>query len=306
MFRIIDESKKIEEFLKKNKYDIVHIHYTTPLRAPYLLALKKAGVKTRIYHAHSAYVLGKNKMKLIIYDYMRKKITKWGTHFFACSKAAARWIFEDELIKQNKVQVIYNGIDTEKFKYDLQAREQIRKEYNLENSYVLIHTGRFTEQKNQKFLVRIFEKLIKENPNVFLMLLGDGELKGEVEQLVKQKGLDEKVLFLGVRSDVNKFLSAADCYIMPSLYEGLPVAAVEAECSGLPCVFSKNITNEVALTNQCSFLSLDEEIDVWLNEIKNYHNEKRSDASIIVREEGYDVQDIADKMQAFYLKQSCK
>lgn len=306
LIRIMDESKKIEEFLKKNKYDIVHIHYTTPLRAPYLLALKKAGVKTRIYHAHSAYVLGKNKMKLIIYDYMRKKITKWGTHFFACSKAAAAWIFEDELIKQNKVQVIYNGIDTEKFKYDLQAREQIRKEYNLENSYVLIHTGRFTEQKNQKFLVRIFEKLIKEKPNVFLMLLGDGELKGEVEQLVKKKGLDEKVLFLGVRSDVNKFLSAADCYIMPSLYEGLPVAAVEAECSGLPCVFSKNITNEVALTNQCSFLSLDEEIDVWLNEIKNYHNEKRSDASIIVREKGYDVQDIADKMQAFYLKQSCK
>ena len=304
LIRIMDESKKIETFLKKNKYDIVHIHYTTPLRAPYLLALKKAGVKARIYHAHSAYVLGKNKMKLIIYDYMRKKITGWGTHFFACSEAAARWIFEDELIKQDKVQVIYNGIDTEKFKYNLQAREQIRKEYNLKDNYVVIHTGRFTEQKNQKFLVRIFEKLEKEMSNAVLMLLGDGELKGEVEQLVKQKGLNEKVLFLGVRPDVNRFLSAADCYVMPSLYEGLPVAAVEAECSGLPCIFSKNITNEVALTDQCSFLSLDEGVDVWLSEIKNYYNENRLDASMIVRENGYDVQDIADKMQAFYLKQA--
>lgn len=301
LLRILDESKQIEEFLKKHHYDIVHVHYTTSLRAPYLLALKKAGVKTRIYHAHSAYVLGKNKIKLMIYNYMKKRITKWGTDFFACSRAAAAWIFEDELIKKNRVKVIYNGIDTKKFKFDIQSREEIRKEYNLEDNYVIIHTGRFTDQKNQKFIVEIFEKLVKDIPNAFLVFLGNGDLKEEVEQIVRKKNLDKKILFLGVRADVNKFLSAADCYVMPSLYEGLPVAAVEAECSGLPCVFSENITDEVKLTKQCSFLSLDEDVDIWVNELKKYNNTDRLDGSKIVKEKGYDVQDVADKMQRFYL-----
>ena len=301
LLRILDESKQIEGFLKKHHYDIVHVHYTTSLRAPYLLALKKAGVKTRIYHAHSAYVLGKNKIKLMIYNYMKKRITKWGTDFFACSRAAAAWIFEDELIKKNRVKVIYNGIDTKKFKFDIQSREEIRKEYNLEDNYVIIHTGRFTDQKNQKFIVEIFEKLVKDIPNAFLVFLGNGDLKEEVEQIVRKKNLDKKILFLGVRADVNKFLSAADCYVMPSLYEGLPVAAVEAECSGLPCVFSENITDEVKLTKQCSFLSLDEDVDIWVNELKKYNNTDRLDGSKIVKEKGYDVQDVADKMQRFYL-----
>lgn len=129
--RILDEAHQIEEFLKIHPYEIVHIHYTTPLRAPYLLAAKKAGVATRIYHAHSAAVSGKSKLKLLFYEYYRKKIVKWGTTWFACSKAAAEWIFPEQLLQAGNVEIVHNGIDTERFKYNASKRNMIRKQLGL-------------------------------------------------------------------------------------------------------------------------------------------------------------------------------
>lgn len=302
LLRVLDESKQIETFLKNHPYNIVHIHYTTPLRAPYLLAAKKAGVPIRIYHAHSAAVSGKSKLKLLIYDYYRNKISDWGTDFFACSKAAAEWIYPKKLITNNKVKILYNGIDTIRFKYNPEKRKVIRDELNLEESFTIIHAGRFIDQKNQTFLVRIFAQIKTRHQNSKLLLLGTGETVNDVKKLVEKLGLINDVDFLGVKSNVEDYLSAADCYVMPSLYEGLPVAAIEAQCSGLPCVFSTNITSEVKVTNKVKFMSLNDSETNWCNEICEFLGDRREDGSTAISEHGYNVKDVSNKLEHFYVK----
>lgn len=305
--RILDETKKMQKFLETHPYDIVHIHYTTPLRAPYLYAAYKANVKTRIYHSHSAYITGKSKAKMLVYRFMKNTIAKWSTHCFACSKAAAEWMYPQTLLTNtnSKVSVIYNGINTQKYKFNIDARKEIRQELKLEDQYVLIHVGRFSEQKNQSFIIDIFSKIIEKRENVSLLLLGTGEMLEEMKQKAKMLGMEKQIKFLGVKDDVNRYLSAADCYIMPSLYEGLPVAAVEAQCSGLPCVFSENITREIELIPNVKFLSLDTTIDEWVEAVLQNENLERRDFSEDIRNKGYEEQKIAFELQNFYLNNSC-
>lgn len=302
LLRIVEEGKMIQDFLQKHPYDIVHIHYTTPLRAIYLKNLKNAGVSTRIYHAHSAFVSGKNIVKHMIYAYMRKMITKYATDYFACSEAAGEWIFEKKLVSSGTVQVIYNGLEIDRYTFDENKREAIRNELNIGNKYVLVHTGRFTEQKNQMFLVKVFNELHKKNKDTFLLLLGDGPLKGVVEEMVKELDIDKAVLFLGVKNNVQDYLFAADCYVMPSLYEGLPVAGVEAQCAGLPCVFSDNITREVGLIKETVFLSLNQPIEKWCEQILELEGHRNYNAHNEIRKSGYDMSDVANRLQDFYLK----
>lgn len=299
--RIQKEAKVLYEFLCEHEYKVIHIHYTTPLRAPYLLAAKKAGVPVRIYHSHSAEVSGKNRMKLFIYDYFRQKISMWGTDFFACSKAAATWMFTEKLIDSGNVKVIPNGIDCNRFRFRENVRDEVRKRLALEDSYVIIHTGRFLEQKNHKFIIEVFKELKKKETNAKLLLLGTGDLLEDIKLQVKSSGLEKDVVFLGVKTEVECYLCAADCYIMPSLYEGLPVAAVEAQCAGLPCVLSENITEEVVLRENVSFLSLDTPISEWRDEVIKYKNIPRKDGSCDVAASGYDVQNVANELQKLYL-----
>ena len=303
LIRILKESIDLYHFLKKNPYSIVHIHYTTPLRAPYLYAAKKAGVKVRIYHSHSAEVSGKNKIKVLIYNFMKKKIKKWATHWLACSKAAALWMFPQELCDNNQVKIIYNGIDINQYKFNIKYRKEIREQLKLNDQFVLVHTGRFLEQKNQTFIIDIFNEIKKNDKTAILLLLGEGELKPQIEQKVKNMNLNNSVMFLGVRNDVYKILSASDCYIMPSLYEGLPVAAVEAQCSSLPCILSENITDEIKLIDKVIFLSLNDSYEKWANAIMQFkNNNTRKDESHIIRKNGYDSYEVASKLQDFYLR----
>lgn len=300
LVRILKESRELYHFLCKHPYHIIHIHYTTPLRAPYLFAAKKAGVPVRIYHSHSAEVSGKSKMKIKIYNFMRKKIEKWATHYFACSNAAAAWIFPEKLCTSHQVKVIYNGIDIQKYSYHESYRKEIREELNIGEAFTMVHTGRFLEQKNHTFIIDVFTELKKKCPKAILLLLGEGELKQSIEEMVMKRNLTDSVHFLNVRSDVHKILSASDCYIMPSLYEGLPVAAVEAECSSLPCVLSTNITNEIELTDKVSFLSLTDSAEIWADEILKYKGCTRKDESQVIAQHGYDANQVAQSLQEFY------
>lgn len=301
LLRIYEESKLLKKFLSEHHYDIVHVHYTTPLRAPYLQVLKKMGVKTRIYHSHSAFVAGKGLVKSLIYSYMRRKIEKYATHYFACSNAAAEWIFTEKLLNQGRVEVIHNGIDTNKYAYNESTRKEMRSQLGLDGKKVLIHTGRFSEQKNQSFIVEVFAALKRKYPNTVLLLLGIGPLQETVKQKSRALGVEKDVVFLGVKPDVFRYLNAADCYVMPSLYEGLPVAAIEAECSGLPCVFSTNITKEVALTKDVCFLDLEDSLKEWADKVVACFDVERKDCSKDVLECGYDMRKVAKEMQDFYL-----
>jgi len=300
-FCILKESIGLYKFLKRHTYKVIHVHYTTPLRATYLLAAKLAGVPVRIYHSHSAEVSGKSHIKLLVYNFFRKKIEKWGTHWFACSQAAALWMYTKSVIDNRKACIIYNGIDVKRFEFNKDKRSLIRSELGIDDKFVLIHTGRFLEQKNHPFLIDILFEIRKRYRDVKLLLLGNGKLMNDVKKKVKDYGLEGDVVFLGIKSNVEDYLSAADCYVMPSLYEGLPVAAVEAQCSGLPCVLSDSITKEVALNDDLIFLSLRDSIDIWVNTILAYKVFNRSGKSNIVAKRGYDINLVAKQIEHFYL-----
>lgn len=301
---VLSESRQLYAFLKKHPYSIVHIHYTTPLRAPLLLAAKMAGVPVRIYHAHSAEVEGKSAVKLKIYDFLRNKIPGWATDYLACSHAAARWIFPESLCRENKVVVARNGIDLKRFAFSPQGRSAMRKEMGLENRMVLLQAGRFTDQKNQLFSLQVLQKLIRKAPDRSWCLLfaGSGEMEEQVKEQAALLGLQGHVRFLGVRADMPALFSAADAFLMPSLYEGLPVAAIEAQAGGLPCLLSENITEEAVLTSGTKRLPLESE--VWAQSLARLEErsflQRKQDAEVCKRE-GYDLDQCAQKLQSLYL-----
>lgn len=302
LLRVIREAKSLYHFLKEHPYRVIHLHTCTPLRSVYLIAAKAAGVPVRIIHSHSAEVSGKSLFKRMIYFITGNLIPLYGTHFFACSKAASRWLYPRRIWQKNKDRVFYNGIDPQRFAFSEADRAKYRKELGVENAFVLVHTGRFLPQKNQSFLIDIFAQLLAVCPNARLLLLGKGDLRSQVEEKAIRLGLHDKVNFLGVRSDVAQVLSAADCYVMPSLYEGLPVAGVEAQCNGLPCIFSDNVTDEVALSAQVSFLSLDAPISTWVEAILACRELPRdTNACQAVCDAGYDVNRCAQELSDFYL-----
>lgn len=303
LVRVIKESFRIRQFLNVHPYSVIHIHTCTPLRIFYLFAAKAGGVKMRIYHSHSGTVIDKSKRKVMVFNILKQFFPLVATHFFACSKSASRWMFPRRIQSAQNDKVIYNGIDTEKFRFNKKVREKARGELGIEGKYVLGHTGRFLEQKNHRFMIEIFEKVVKQNENSVLLLMGKGPLEDEMKELVREKKLEDKVCFMGIRSDVNEILQAIDCYIMPSFYEGLPVAAIEAQCAGLPCVFSDNITDEVVLIDAVSILSLSESAAEWAKHILNYRSYKRSDTVFDIETAGYEITRAYKTIQNYYTQE---
>lgn len=305
--KVISENIGIAKFLKENKYDIVHFHFTTPLRAIHLIPPYRYGAKIRIYHSHTANVIGKSRLKMVVYSLLKKIISKYANNYFACSVPAAEWMFERSIVKNNEYTVVHNGIDTEKFKFSQEARESIRKELGITSEKVIIHVGRFSKEKNHIFLVEIFRRLVEIDSDYRLVLIGDGTLFAEIAGIIDTYHLKDYVFMLGVRNNIGDYLSAADCFVMPSLFEGLPVSVIEAQCNGLPCVLSASIPREVKLCEDVMFLETTCS-DEWINTIMslNFDTKYRIEKKDIVREKGYDIIDVAKKLQMFYLEKSSR
>ena len=198
--------------------------------------------------------------------------------------------------------VPYNGIDLQKFVYNPSRRNEKRAELGLENKFVVGHIGRFAEQKNHRFLIDIFAEVYKQKPNSHLLLLGVGELEEEIKRKVKQLNLTEAVSFIGARSDVQDFYQVFDVFILPSLYEGLGIVAIEAQCNGLPCVLSDVIPKEAFVCNAIA-VSLYQSPLIWTNKILEMtKNVIRKDETLAIRKAGFDVKDVGKFIESEYLK----
>lgn len=218
--------KALTRHFKKNQYTIVHAHLNTlnvfPLCAAWL-----ARIPARICHNHST--AGKGERKNIL-KYMLRPFAKiFPTHYCACSVYAGKWMFGDKFYDSGKVRLIRNAIDLKKFTFNQDIRDRVRLELGLTDNFVLGHVGRFCYQKNHEFLIRIFHQVYLQNPKARLLLVGDGELKEQVMEQVSKLGLEQAVLFLGVRNDVEKLMQAMDVFVLPSRYEGLGIVALEAQ-----------------------------------------------------------------------------
>lgn len=293
--------KTVNKVLKENKYSTVHINSVSLLGLMLgVLVAKRNNTKNIIVHSHNDGLSTiKYKVMKKISDYVLKK---YANNYFACSENAAKWKFPENVIKENKYTVIKNGIDVNKFKFCNETREEYRKQLGIENKFVLGHVGRFEKQKNHEFIINVFEKLVKKEKDSILMLIGEGELKEKIQNQIKQKHLEEKVMLFGIRNDVNNILQAMDMFIFPSIFEGFGIVAIEAECSGLPVICSDKLPKEIEITENIIKMKLDENIEKWADKILEMREKtEREEAYKQIEKHGYNIKQVAEQLEHFYL-----
>jgi len=259
--------KRIDRFFEENasNYDIIHCH-TYNSGAFILRSAKKHGISKRILHSLvtvSSDILSHR----IVNSFLIPIARFYATDYFACSKLAGKFLFRNK-----KFTIINIAIEAEKYKFDENIRKQIRKELKIENDFVIGNVGRLCNQKNQIFLLKVFKEINNKLKNAKLLIVGDGSLDNKLKNFVKENNMEKNVIFLGVRSDLEKIYNAMDVFCLTSLYEGLPVVGVQAQYNGLPCVFSKNITNEVKITSNVDFVNLKEPVNLWSDAILKFKN----------------------------------
>lgn len=288
-------NKNLDRILKENKYDIVHIHDAFILKFVVKTIRKYKNIKI-IIHSHAT-EWSDRKINALRNWLLCYNNYKYADFLFACSNAAGKFMFKDK-----EFYTLNNAIDINKFTYDDKNREKVRNKLKINNKIVIGHVGNFNQQKNHKFIINIFEKTVLQNKNMVLVLIGDGILKSDIERIVHEKSLNKNVLFLGKKENVQDYYSAMDVFILPSLYEGLPMVGVEAQCSGLPILFSSNITREAGLVNY-KFLDLNQGTEDWESALLNtklVSKEERIKAPNIVSEKEFDIKKETRKLLKEY------
>ncbi len=262
--------KQTYEYFKREKIDVVHCHMTLMNFIP-LIAARRLKIRNRICHSHNSDVRKKGIIRRVVEKILKQLCVINATSLLSCGEEAGTYMYG-----KKSFTIINNALDLKKFKYNVNARKEIRKNYNIDSSaFVIGHIGRFTDQKNHAFIINTFKEIHKKNKEAFLMLVGDGELKEEIMTLVKAYKLTKYVIFTGIVSNTNDYYSAFDMFVLPSLWEGLPVVGIEAQISGLNCLLANNIDSAViVIEEKISLLDLNE--TAWINEIQKIMNEKNS------------------------------
>lgn len=298
--------KELKEFFEKNaqKYDTIWVNICSLANIDYLKMAKKYGIKRRIIHCHNSQNMD-SKLRGLLHKYNKIFIRKYATEFWSCSDFSSPWFFSKSVMKSNSYKIIKNAIDLDKFQFNETIRNEYRKKLNIDkNTLVIGNVGRFHFQKNHKFIIEIFEKILEERKDSILLLIGTGEDEETIKQLVKEKDIEANVKFLGKRNDVHNLMQAMDVFLFPSLFEGLGIVLIEAQTSGLiTFASSDNIPKEVCIDKEgFHFMSLNESSDAWKNAIMKKYTEKsiRTDNSALMRNCGYDIKKECQEMQQFF------
>ena len=298
--KVINYHKTLKKVLEEGKHKIVHSHINT-LSVFSLFAAKRAGVTVRIAHSHST-TNKKEKKKNFLKQILRPFSKVFATDYMCCSELAGRWLFGNKEYDKGNVYLLNNAIDLEKFKYNEEVRKEKRKELNIEdNTLVIGHVGRFVEQKNHRFLIDIFNEVHKQNKKSILVLVGQGPLMEEIKEKVKSLGIEDCVKFLGQRNDIDELYQAFDVFCLPSLYEGLPVVGVEAQATGLLCIFSDDMTKETKVLDTTEFLSLYQSLNKWADIILEKNKiYKRINTKKEIASNGFDIITEVKKLENYY------
>lgn len=251
-------------FAEHHEFRAVHGHMTSTASL-YLPIAKKAGIPMTIAHARSAGV--DRGIKGAITKWLRKPLPKRADFCLACSRLAGEAVFGEAFVKTGKVRILPNAIETEKYKYDISVRKEMRNALGLQDKYVIGHVGRFHYAKNHEFLIDIFAEIKKQKENAVLLLVGEGALMGEVKEKVSMLDLEQSIIFAGNQSEVSRYYQAMDYLVFPSRFEGMPGTIVEAQAAGLPCLISDTITEEVKVTELVKFASLCDSPECWAAQV---------------------------------------
>lgn len=283
--------------------DIVHSNMNALSVFP-LKAAKKVGVPIRTAHSHST-ANKKEIARTAIKDALRPFSKVYPTHLAACGRYSAEWLFGKKSVAHGDVHYIKNAIDLNKFSYQEEARNQLRSELGIEDKFVVGQIGRFTSQKNHLFSMDVFAELHRRMPNSVFVMLGSGELMDDVKHKAHELGLDDSTYFLGQRGDAERWYSVFDVLLFPSLYEGLPLTAIEAQAAGLPIVASNTITEEAFIEKDLTYvLTLQDSADVWAQQLASLYRKRirRSNRFVSLREQGYDISSSTQDLQTWYMR----
>ena len=293
--------KAMRKFFRENtQYNVIHQHTNSLTAISTALCAKKVNKSKIIYHCHSSKP-DKGIVNQIFDFYYKPKVKEYVTHYFACSELAAENLFGKH-IEQSEVKIINNAIDSAKFVYNITVRAQKRKEFGVENKFVIGHVGRFAEAKNHAFLIDVFSQIHKQNDDAVLLLIGDGERRGAIEKQVQSLNLKKSVIFAGTREDIPELLCAMDVFLFPSLWEGMPMALVEAQASGLHCVVADSITKEVDFAGLTEHISLNKSAEYWAGKVLMYTDSyERKNMQDKVEKAGFDINEITWRLESFYL-----
>lgn len=295
--KLLGTYRKFNAFFQKNydNYSVVHLHEM------YLVHFigyfcKKYRIQRLITHAHTT-KYSDNPKNAFRNKLMCVGLKSSATDYFACSKAAGRVYYGAEMVNNGNVKIIPNAINIEKYKFDKNVRNELRKKLNIEKNFVIGHVGRMAIPKNQKFLLKIFREVLNKRKDAILLIIGDGPLRNELERIIEQLDIKNNVLLLGSREDVYKYYSVMDVFVLPSLYEGLGNVLIEAQANGLSCIVSSFVPIEANLGN-CRFLSLNEDKSVWVNLLLNSsrYSLYREDRNI-----NYDIKYCVKILEDYYL-----
>lgn len=251
--------KKLNGIIKETRPDILHVHGNSATMSIELFLAWLHGIKVRIPHAHNTTCTGMRLHKMLFPVFSRLY-----TQAFACGNKAGEWLY-----KGKPFYIIPNGFDTERFKFNQRSRDKIRSKLNLAEAFIIGHIGRFNPQKNQPFLISIFERYASEHEDAVLLLTGTGPDFEKTKNIVDKSPYKDKIILYGETDAPEDLYSAMDVFVLPSRYEGLPVVLVEAECSGLYCIISDTVTDEMNIGDHITSLSLDDDLKKWCEAIES-------------------------------------
>ncbi|KOA58873.1 hypothetical protein BAAM0499_08655 [Bifidobacterium animalis subsp. animalis MCC 0499] len=300
--RILKNMDAMRKIFKSGRYSIVH-GYNNTMNVFAMLAAKQAGVPIRINESIS---MGSNAgdWKNVIKKFLKPLNKLFATHYMANGEVCGRWQFGDKLYDEGKVAVFKTVIDADKHPFDKVLREKTRSELGLSDNFVIGHIGRLTEQKNTLFLIDVFAEIVKKEPSARLLLVGDGNLRAQILRKIENDDLGNKVVYLGRTENIHRLYNAMDCFLLPSIYEGLPVVGVEAECCGLPMFFSTAVPRESSpCRNLGFFIDLEDSAAKWAQIVlANTRGLMANRSSQIdqIKQAGFDSAEEGKRLTAYY------
>ena len=292
--------KSLNEFFKNHReIKIVHGHLGSCSHL-YLKVAQKYNCYT-VAHCHSSKP-DKITAKNILYNFFSIKTRSVADFFFGCSIKAGEYHYGKKIVNSERFKVLNNAIDTEKYVYNEDVYLKIQDKFKIKEKLVIGHIGRFNVVKNHKFLLDVFSEILKINSNSVLMLVGGGELYGKINGYAEDLGIRNKIIFTGVTQNVNQYLQVMDCFVFPSLYEGLGIVVIEAQCLGIPCFIHDTLPEELYINKNIFGLSLKKSPKEWAQFIFKNRNNKISDkiAKKNILNAGYDINDTVTQLEEFY------
>ncbi|CAK6476278.1 Putative glycosyltransferase EpsF [Peribacillus frigoritolerans] len=286
-------------FNEHPEYKLIHGHVRSTASI-YLHIAKKNGLTTIAHSHNTSNGVGFSAFVKKCFQYPIKYVSDY---LFACSVDSGKWLYGERTAKKREITVINNAIDSKQYVFNKDIRNRLRKELGIEGKFVIGHVGRFFYPKNHDYMIDIFNSVQKLSGNAVLILVGQGDLQEFIKEKVKKLGLEESVRFLNIRSDVPDLMQAMDLFLFPSIHEGLPVALVEAQATGMHCVVSNTVSTEIALTDLIDYVDLEESSDIWAKKILSYDNsyERKNTQSQIVNA-GFDIENAANLIEEFYIE----